>query len=88
MQSLLHHDVTQSGTALAHRLGPAHCRGLKDTSVWQLPRHSTMRQLARWQAVKDTAELRSAVEEVQPERVKLSLRLSQSRALYDGFQVS
>jgi len=27
------------------------------------------------------------VEEVQPERVKLSLRLGQSRALYDGFKV-
>lgn len=30
-------------------------------------------------AVKDTPELRAAVEEVQPERVKLSLRLSQAR---------
>lgn len=39
------------------------------------------------QAVKDTKELRDAVEEVQPERVKLSLRLGQSRALYDGFKV-
>jgi len=37
-------------------------------------------------AVKDTKELREAVEEVQPERVKLSLRLGQSRALYEGFQ--
>ena len=31
-------------------------------------------------AVRDTEELRKAVEEVQPERVKLSLRLSQVRA--------
>jgi oligopeptidase A len=37
-------------------------------------------------AVKDTKELRDAVEEVQPERVKLSLRLGQSRALYEGFK--
>lgn len=40
------------------------------------------------QAVKDTKELREAVETVQPERVKLALRLGQSRALYQGFQVS
>ena len=38
------------------------------------------------QAVKDTKELRDAVETVQPERVKLALRLGQSRALYQGFQ--
>lgn len=31
------------------------------------------------QGVKDSPELRAAVEEVQPENVKLSLRLSQSR---------
>jgi oligopeptidase A len=37
-------------------------------------------------AVKDTKELRDAVETVQPERVKLALRLGQSRALYEGFQ--
>jgi Neurolysin/Thimet oligopeptidase, N-terminal domain len=37
--------------------------------------------------VKDTKELRDAVETVQPERVKLALRLGQSRALYEGFQV-
>ena len=37
-------------------------------------------------AVKDTPELRSAVEEVQGERVKLSLRMSQSRPLYEAFQ--
>ena len=34
-----------------------------------------------WQAVKDSDELRKAVEEVQPLRVKLSLRLAQSRPL-------
>lgn len=38
------------------------------------------------QAVKDTKELRDAVETVQPERVKLALRLGQSQALYKGFQ--
>ena len=38
--------------------------------------------------MKDTKELRDAVETVQPERVKLALRLGQSRALYEGFQVS
>ena len=36
--------------------------------------------------MKDTKELRDAVETVQPERVKLALRLGQSRALYEGFQ--
>ena len=35
-------------------------------------------------AVKDSPELRAAVEEVQPERVAFSLRLSQSRPLYDA----
>lgn len=35
-------------------------------------------------AVKDTPELRAAVDEVQPERVAFSLRLSQSRPLYDA----
>lgn len=38
------------------------------------------------QAVKDSESLRTAVEEVQPERVKLSLRLSQSKPLYDAFK--
>ena len=33
------------------------------------------------QAVKDSEPLRKAVEEVQPLRVKLSLRLAQSRPL-------
>lgn len=37
-------------------------------------------------AVKDSEALRKAVEEVQPERVKLSLRLSQSRPLYEAFK--
>lgn len=42
--------------------------------------------ISHLKAVKDTKELREAVEEVQPERVKLSLRLGQSRALYEGFR--
>lgn len=37
-------------------------------------------------AVKDTKELRDAVDEVQPKRVALSLRLSQSVPLYNAFQ--
>ena len=37
-------------------------------------------------AVKDTKELREAVEEVQPEQVKLGLRLSQSKPIYEGFK--
>ena len=38
------------------------------------------------QAVKDNKELREAVEEVQPEVVAVSLRLSQSRPVYEAFQ--
>lgn len=37
-------------------------------------------------AVKDSEPLRTAVDEVQPERVKLSLRLSQSKPLYEAFK--
>ncbi|KAL6770448.1 hypothetical protein ACKKBF_B31305 [Auxenochlorella protothecoides x Auxenochlorella symbiontica] len=37
-------------------------------------------------AVKDNPALREAVEEVQPEKVKLSLRLSQSQPLYAAFR--
>jgi len=37
-------------------------------------------------AVCDTEELRKAVEEVQPEQVAFSLRLSQSEAIYRGFK--
>jgi hypothetical protein len=38
------------------------------------------------QGVRDSDALRAAVEEVQPENVKLGLRLSQSRLLFDGFK--
>ena len=38
------------------------------------------------QAVKDNKELREAVEEVQPEVVAVSLRLSQSKPVYEAFQ--
>lgn len=34
----------------------------------------------------DNAELRKAVEAVQPENVKFSLRLSQSKPLYEAFK--
>jgi oligopeptidase A len=37
-------------------------------------------------SVKDTPELREAVDAVQGDRVKLSLRMSQSRPLYEAFQ--
>ena len=37
-------------------------------------------------AVRDSEELRKAVEEIQPERVKLSLRLGQSKPLYEAFK--
>ena len=33
----------------------------------------------------DSAELREAVEAVEPEKVKIGLRLSQSRPLYEAF---
>lgn len=42
--------------------------------------------MAHVQAVKDTKEMREAVEAVQGDRVKLSLRMSQSRPLYEAFQ--
>ena len=42
--------------------------------------------LPRMQAVKDSEPLRTAVDEVQPERVKLSLRLSQSKPLYEAYK--
>ncbi|XP_057251469.1 probable cytosolic oligopeptidase A [Beta vulgaris subsp. vulgaris] len=37
-------------------------------------------------SVKDCAELRSAIEEVQPEKVKFELRLGQSKPLYNAFK--
>ena len=39
----------------------------------------------RLQAVKDTEELREAHKEMQPKVVELSLKVSQSQALYDAF---
>jgi oligopeptidase A len=38
------------------------------------------------QGVKDSAALRAAVEEVQPENVALGLRLAQSKPLYQAFK--
>lgn len=46
--------------------------------IWGVVRHL--------KAVKDSDDLRKAVEEVEPETVKLNLRLSQSRPLYQGFK--
>lgn len=37
-------------------------------------------------SVKDCTELRSAIEEVQPEKVKFELRLGQSKPLYNAFK--
>ncbi|WCJ32033.1 Zincin-like metalloproteases family protein [Euphorbia peplus] len=37
-------------------------------------------------SVKDTAELRAAIEEVQPEKVKFELRLGQSKPIYNAFK--
>ena len=36
--------------------------------------------------MKDSEPLRKAYEEVQPEQVKLGLRMSQSRPLYEAFR--
>ncbi|CAD6248862.1 unnamed protein product [Miscanthus lutarioriparius] len=37
-------------------------------------------------AVKDSADLRAAVEEVQPDKVKFQLRLGQSKPIYEAFK--
>ncbi|THG14884.1 hypothetical protein TEA_016921 [Camellia sinensis var. sinensis] len=37
-------------------------------------------------SVKDTPELRSAIEEVQPEKVEFELKLGQSKAVYNAFK--
>lgn len=37
-------------------------------------------------SVKDSADLRSAIEEVQPEKVKFSLRFGQSKPIYNAFK--
>ncbi|KAM2729072.1 hypothetical protein EV1_000509 [Malus domestica] len=46
--------------------------------VWGLVNHL--------KAVKDSSELRSAIEEVQPEKVKFELRLRQSKPIYNAFK--
>ncbi|XVF59144.1 hypothetical protein PTKIN_Ptkin07bG0252100 [Pterospermum kingtungense] len=48
------------------------------TVVWGMVNHL--------KSVKDTAELRAAIEEVQPEKVKFQLRLGQSKPLYNAFK--
>lgn len=48
------------------------------TVVWGMVNHL--------KAVKDSTELRSAIEEVQPEKVKFELRLGQSKPLYNAFK--
>eukprot|EP00884_Botryococcus_braunii_P009688 jgi/Botrbrau1/18720/Bobra.0386s0043.1 len=42
--------------------------------------------ISHLKAVKDSPALREAVETVQPERVKFSLRMSQSKPLYEAFK--
>ncbi|WZY80305.1 hypothetical protein YC2023_026689 [Brassica napus] len=48
------------------------------TVVWGMINHL--------KAVKDTPELRAAIEEVQPEKVKFQLRLGQSKPIYNAFK--
>lgn len=48
------------------------------TVVWGLINHL--------KSVKDTPELRAAIEEVQPEKVKFQLRLGQSKPIYNAFK--
>ncbi|TYJ04404.1 hypothetical protein E1A91_A12G089700v1 [Gossypium mustelinum] len=48
------------------------------TVVWGMVNHL--------KAVKDSAELRAAIEEVQPEKVKFQLRLGQSKPIYNAFK--
>ncbi|XWS41685.1 hypothetical protein CRYUN_Cryun17cG0103800 [Craigia yunnanensis] len=48
------------------------------TVVWGMVKHL--------KSVKDTAALRAAIEEVQPEKVKFQLRLGQSKPIYNAFK--
>uniref|UniRef100_A0A7N1A657 oligopeptidase A n=1 Tax=Kalanchoe fedtschenkoi TaxID=63787 RepID=A0A7N1A657_KALFE len=48
------------------------------TVVWGIVNHL--------KSVKDSAELRSAIEEVQPDKVKFQLRLGQSKPIYNAFK--
>ncbi|PPR80684.1 hypothetical protein GOBAR_AA40030 [Gossypium barbadense] len=48
------------------------------TVVWGMVNHL--------KAVKDSAELRANIEEVQPEKVKFQLRLGQSKPIYNAFK--
>uniref|UniRef100_A0A7C9B065 oligopeptidase A n=1 Tax=Opuntia streptacantha TaxID=393608 RepID=A0A7C9B065_OPUST len=50
----------------------------KLTVVWGMVNHL--------KAVQDSTELRSAIEEVQPEKVKFKLRLGQSKPIYNAFK--
>ncbi|KAK9678365.1 hypothetical protein RND81_11G207000 [Saponaria officinalis] len=50
----------------------------KLTVVWGMVNHL--------KAVQDSPELRAAIEEVQPEKVKFDLRLGQSKPLYNAFK--
>lgn len=50
----------------------------KLTVIWGMVNHL--------KSVKDSSELRSAIEEVQPEKVKFELRLGQSKPIYSAFK--
>lgn len=50
----------------------------KLTVVWGMVNHL--------KSVQDSSELRSAIEEVQPEKVKFELRLGQSKPIYNAFK--
>ncbi|KAK6923872.1 Peptidase M3A/M3B catalytic domain [Dillenia turbinata] len=50
----------------------------KLTVIWGIVNHL--------KSVKDSPELRSAIEEVQPEKVEFSLRLGQSKPIYEAFK--
>lgn len=61
--------------------------GLLDPLERIVDRHQrTWGIVSHLKGVQDSKELREAVETVQPENVKLSLRLSQSQPLYQGFK--
>lgn len=64
-----------------------HTHGLwRDTLSAPPPPHLLLAPVTT-QGVKDSPELRAAVEEVQPENVALGLRLGQSQPLYKAYKV-
>ncbi|XP_058081927.1 organellar oligopeptidase A, chloroplastic/mitochondrial-like [Magnolia sinica] len=78
----LEHDLVE----LEKRVGPTWPRLVEPLEkiidrlqvVWGIVNHL--------KAVKDSPELRSAIEEVQPDKVQFQLRLEQSKPIYDAFK--